>query len=62
MEIQRLRGFASNSMKIGGDGIKTSLTTGIEAFFPPRSFSAMREVKTLQPSVAAPLLFWRELD
>ncbi|WP_292252950.1 hypothetical protein, partial [Mesorhizobium sp.] len=46
MGIQRLRGLASNSMKIGGSGIKTSLTTGTEAFFRCRSFSAMRTAKT----------------
>ena len=47
MGIQRLRGFASNSMKIGESGIKTSLTTETEAFFEFRLLRAMAGTKIL---------------
>jgi len=62
MGIQRFRHFASNSMKIAASEIKTSLTTETEAF-SSFVYSGQRPGrKSLQPSVAAPLLFWRRLD
>jgi hypothetical protein len=47
MGIQRLRRFASNSMKMPQAGIKTSLTTETEALFATRSFSTIRAAKIL---------------
>jgi len=47
MGIQRFSHFASNSMKIVGRGIKTSLTTETEAFFGLRLFRAIASAKIL---------------
>ena len=47
MGIQRFSHFASNSMKIGESGIKTSLTTETEALFEFRLFRAMAATKIL---------------
>ncbi|WP_141245326.1 hypothetical protein [Mesorhizobium sp. WSM4313] len=62
MGIQRFSHFAPNSMKIAGGGIKTSLTTETEAFFDRVYLQSAAWRKSLQPSVAAPLSFWRRLD